>query len=308
MTRKRFGSPTPTPLTSAPAPTPVPEVPNAPPTVFYPRRFTRSNVGQPPDVLDPSSHFVTQHTGVTDHLSVPPNTSPIEHYYNTLVIWLPSRRYGRTSSQGCSKRILYTPDQTERDSQHKIQHSCLNSLYLASLNWLKLITVTDSDLTTLNSFSAELLRYSELSVIGDLLLDYLNPALFIVLMNSNGNPNLTEAMNGPDSADFMAAMEVEIETLIEMRAYVVVDKETSSVWAFRRKRFPDGVIRKLKACISARGFVQKEGIDYFETFAPVVQWMTARMCLIMIILLGIENKQIDYITAFFKLLATMILC
>ena len=57
----------------------------------------------------------------------------------------------------------------------------------------------------------------------------------------------------------------------------------SSVWALQRKRFPDGAIRKLKACIRARGFEQKEGIDYFETFAPVVQWMTVRVCLIMII-------------------------
>ena len=45
----------------------------------------------------------------------------------------------------------------------------------------------------------------------------------------------------------------------------------SSVWAFRRKQFPDGAIRKLKARVRAQGFEQKEGIDYFETFAPVVQ-------------------------------------
>jgi hypothetical protein len=74
----------------------------------------------------------------------------------------------------------------------------------------------------------------------------------------------------------------------------------SSVWAFKRKRYPDGSIRKLKARICARGFEQVEGVDYFETFAPVVQWMTVRLILIMTILLNLENKQIDYTAAFMQ--------
>ena len=122
-------------------------------------------------------------------------------------------------------------------------------------------------------------------------------------MNNDDTTNLTEAMNGPDSAGFIAAMEKEIETLIDMEAFVVVNKEpgmnvVSSVWAFRRKQFPDGIIRKPKYRIFAWDFEQKEGIDYFETFASVVQWMTVCVWLIMIILLNLHNKQIDYIAAF----------
>jgi hypothetical protein len=41
-------------------------------------------------------------------------------------------------------------------------------------------------------------------------------------------------------------------------------------------------------------------IYYFETFAPVVQWMTVRIVLTMTILLKLENKQIDYTTAFLQ--------
>jgi hypothetical protein len=74
----------------------------------------------------------------------------------------------------------------------------------------------------------------------------------------------------------------------------------SSVWAFKRKRYPDRSIRKLKAQICARGFEQIEGIDYFETFAYVVRWMTVRIILIMTILLNLENKQIDYTAAFMQ--------
>jgi hypothetical protein len=41
-----------------------------------------------------------------------------------------------------------------------------------------------------------------------------------------------------------------------------------------------------------------EGVDYFETFAPVVMWLTVRLLLIMSILLELETTQIDYTAAF----------
>ena len=43
---------------------------------------------------------------------------------------------------------------------------------------------------------------------------------------------------------------------------------------------------------------QAEGWDYFKTFSPVVQWLTVQLILIMTILLGLENQQIDHTTAF----------
>ena len=45
-------------------------------------------------------------------------------------------------------------------------------------------------------------------------------------------------------------------------------------WAFKCKRFPNGLVRKLKARFCARGDKQLEGVDYFDTFAPVTNWMT----------------------------------
>ena len=37
-----------------------------------------------------------------------------------------------------------------------------------------------------------------------------------------------------------------------------------SIWAFKLKRFPDGMIKKFKARFSARGDQQLEGVDFFE--------------------------------------------
>ena len=50
-------------------------------------------------------------------------------------------------------------------------------------------------------------------------------------------------MNGLDYVGVIAAMEKEVETLIDLKAFVVVDKEpwmnvVFSIWAFRRKQFP----------------------------------------------------------------------
>ena len=166
-----------------PTPTLVPTLVPTPVTpVFQPRCSTQSNIGQPPEVLDPSNHIITQHVSVADYSSAPANTSPIEHYCNILCIKLPSVNYGQTTSQGGSKKTLYSLEQTER--QPKIQRSCLNSLYLASLNWSKLVNVLDVGLTTLSAFKIELLRDSELSHNGEQLLNYFNPALFITKINN----------------------------------------------------------------------------------------------------------------------------
>jgi hypothetical protein len=71
-----------------------------------------------------------------------------------------------------------------------------------------------------------------------------------------------------------------------------------STWAFKIKRYPDGRVKKFKARFYARSDRQKEGIDYFETWAPVVQWSTVRIVMILAIKLKLISVQCD-ITATF---------
>jgi hypothetical protein len=131
----------------------------------------------------------------------------------------------------------------------------LNSYHLTCLNWSALLNVCHTGLTTLDAFACELHK-NTVSENGQRLLEYFNPALLVTVADKEDNPTLKEAMNGPDAVGFMKAMGIEIETLIKKNAFIVVDKESwmnvvSSVWAFKRKRYPDGSLRKLKARICA---------------------------------------------------------
>lgn len=74
-------------------------------------------------------------------------------------------------------------------------------------------------------------------------------------------------------------MWIEVNTLLEKDAWELVPRPkhaniVKSTWAFKIKHFPSGIVRKLKTRFCARGDTQKEGIDYFDSFAPVVQWLT----------------------------------
>jgi hypothetical protein len=56
-----------------------------------------------------------------------------------------------------------------------------------------------------------------------------------------------------------------------------------STCAFKIKRYPEGRVKKFKGRFCARGDRQKEGIYYFETWAPVVQWSTVHIIMILAI-------------------------
>jgi hypothetical protein len=72
-----------------------------------------------------------------------------------------------------------------------------------------------------------------------------------------------------------------------------------AVWAFKRKRRIDTrEVYKYKARINAHGGKQTHGVNYWETYSPVVNWFSIRLCLIMALLFKWKTRQIDFVLAF----------
>lgn len=72
----------------------------------------------------------------------------------------------------------------------------------------------------------------------------------------------------------------------------------SCKWVFKIKRNPDGSIDKYKARLVARGFTQQEGIDYEETFAPVMKFNTLGIIQALSHQHDLLIHQMDVVTAF----------
>ena len=75
-------------------------------------------------------------------------------------------------------------------------------------------------------------------------------------------------------------------------------KAVGSKWVFRLKKNHDGSIERFKARVVAKGYTQKAGIDFTETFAPVVRFNTLRVLLAITALKDPELDQVDFKSAY----------
>ena len=117
---------------------------------------------------------------------------------------------------------------------------------------------------------------------------------------------LKQMLRLKDIKEFVLAMIKEIDDHESRDHWVVMErskmpkgkKTILSVWAFKRKRLPDGTVLKHKARLNTHGGMQQWGINYWETNAPVVNWISVRLLLVLLIVHSFKTKSIDFVLAF----------
>jgi len=112
-----------------------------------------------------------------------------------------------------------------------------------------------------------------------------------------------EAMAHSDAAEWDTACEDEIRNFQQIGVYNVVPwlkgrKVVGSKWVLHIKRGPDSQVQKYKARIVAQGFTQVKGLDYDQTFAPVVKLSTFHAILAIAVQQNLAIHQMDIKAAY----------
>ncbi|KAK1619343.1 hypothetical protein QYE76_024860 [Lolium multiflorum] len=116
------------------------------------------------------------------------------------------------------------------------------------------------------------------------------------LLGSSDEPHsLADALAEPH---WKQAMGEEYEVLLNNQTWHLVPSRSNKnvidcKWVYRIKKRADGTIDRYKARLVAKGFKQRYGIDYEDTFSPVVKASTIRTVLAISVSQGWNLRQLD---------------
>ncbi|CAI5953782.1 unnamed protein product [Closterium sp. NIES-65] len=113
-----------------------------------------------------------------------------------------------------------------------------------------------------------------------------------------------ETIEGPYSSQWKSAMDAEMASWKSTGTYVDEVPPpraniVSGMWIFRVKR-PPGSPPVFKARYVARGFSQRQGVDYFQTFSPTAKMTTLRVLMHIAAQRDYELHSLDFRLAFLQ--------
>ena len=107
-----------------------------------------------------------------------------------------------------------------------------------------------------------------------------------------------EAMSTPEAPYWQEAVNDEINSIMQNHTWELVNlppgnKPIGCKWIFKRKLQTNGTIDKYKAHLVAKGYRQKEGLDFFDTYSPVTRITSIRMLIATTAIHNFEIHQMD---------------
>ena len=130
-------------------------------------------------------------------------------------------------------------------------------------------------------------------------------ALDIIQNDDDPEPqNTNECRQRNDWPKWREAMQAELHSLIKRDVFGPVVQTPASIkpvgnkWVFVRKRNENNDIIRYKARLVAQGFSQRPGIDYEETYSPVMDAITFRFLISLAVSEELDMRLMDVITAY----------
>ena len=122
--------------------------------------------------------------------------------------------------------------------------------------------------------------------------------ILIVFNTEDDSKTFEKAMVSRDSSFCKEAVNDEMDSILSNNTWVLMDLPTGSKpisckWVFRRKYNTNGSIQTFKVRLVAKGFKQREGVDYFDTYASMARIMSIRMLLALASIYKLIVHQID---------------
>jgi hypothetical protein len=114
---------------------------------------------------------------------------------------------------------------------------------------------------------------------------------------------IEDAYSSPDADFWKEAIRSEMDSIMSNETWEVVErpygcKPIGSKWVFKKNLGPDGTIERYKARLIIKGYSQKEGEDFFDTYSPMARLTIIRVLLSLAASHGLLVHQMDVKTTF----------
>jgi len=155
-----------------------------------------------------------------------------------------------------------------------------------------------------STLETQVIRRSQRGLIPRRHFDDIEGRVLMCAMSDDIEPtSYEEVLTSPNRDQWLIAMKEEMDSMDKNKVWELVDlppnrKAIGNKWVLKIKRRADGLIDKYKARLVAKGYTQMEGVDFLETFSPVVRFDSIRVILAMVAHLDLELHQMDVKTAF----------